>query len=355
MVSVPGINPDGQSVDVWWPAKVGNVYKYSSGYQSVGTTTPGEGYWMNNDSAQTYNTGDEWPAEGIQKVAHNPISANAGWNMIGGYENSVPVGGITTNPPGLQQGPIYGYSGGYTTPSTMEPGYGYWINLSESGEIILSNTISKSNQIEYLKDDWGKITFMDKSGKSYTLYAVKGDADLIQYELPPIPPLGIFDIRFSSGRIAEELKDEFKSIEMRGMVFPVKVRIENMDLRVQDVTGKEINTNLKSGEEITINNPNVNMLMVSGQLIPDKFMLEQNFPNPFNPTTTIRFAIPVETMVNLSIYNILGERITELKNEIMKPGYYDVKFNPSSFASGIYIYRLNASDFTETKKMIFLK
>ncbi len=78
--------------------------------------------------------------------------------------------------------------------------------------------------------------------------------------------------------------------------------------------------------------------MVSAQLIPDKFALEQNFPNPFNPTTTIRFSIPVEAGVNLSIYNILGERITELKNEIMKPGYYDVKFNPSSLASrNLYI------------------
>ncbi len=104
MVSVPGINPNGQSVDFWWSARVGNVYKYSGGYQSVATTTPGEGYWMNNDSVQTYNTGDEWSAEGIQIVTHNPISANAGWNLIGGYENIVPVEGITTNPPGLQQG-----------------------------------------------------------------------------------------------------------------------------------------------------------------------------------------------------------------------------------------------------------
>ncbi len=101
---------------------------------------------------------------------------------------------------------------------------------------------------------------MDKSGKSYTLYSVKGDVDLNQYELPPIPPPNIFDIRFSNGKIAEELKDDFKSIEMRGMIFPVKVQIENMDIRIQDVTGKEINRNLKSGEEITINNPNIKFL-----------------------------------------------------------------------------------------------
>ena len=95
--------------------------------------------------------------------------------------------------------------------------------------------------------------------------------------------------------------------------------------------------------------------MVSGNLIPDKFALEQNYPNPFNPSTTIRFSIPNEVQVNLSVYNILGEKVKDLKNEFMKPGYYEVKYDVTALASGVYFYRIKAGDFVSTKKMILLK
>ena len=142
---------------------------------------------------------------------------------------------------------------------------------------------------------------------------------------------------------------------MRGMTYPVKVKVENMDIIIQDVTGKLLNTNIKAGGELTISNPNVDKLLVSGQAVPVKFTLEQNFPNPFNPTTTIKFSIPKEVQVNLSVYNILGEKVKELKNEVMKPGYFEVEFDASALASGVYLYRITAGDFVQTKKMVLLK
>jgi len=88
---------------------------------------------------------------------------------------------------------------------------------------------------------------------------------------------------------------------------------------------------------------------------PTEFTLEQNYPNPFNPTTTIKFSIQKEVPVNLSVYNMLGEKVRELKNGIMKPGYYEVEFNALTIASGIYLYRISAGNFVQTKKMILLK
>ena len=81
MVSVPGINPDGMGVDTWWSGKdpAANVFKYGTGYQQVTTATPGEGYWMKHIGINEYNTGDEWPAGGIQIVAHE--SYNRGIRM----------------------------------------------------------------------------------------------------------------------------------------------------------------------------------------------------------------------------------------------------------------------------------
>ena len=81
----------------------------------------------------------------------------------------------------------------------------------------------------------------------------------------------------------------------------------------------------------------------------------QNYPNPFNPTTTIKFAVPKESNVNLNIYNVLGELVSTLVNEQMKPGYYEYGLDATNLASGVYLYKLQAGSFVETKKMILLK
>lgn len=99
----------------------------------------------------------------------------------------------------------------------------------------------------------------------------------------------------------------------------------------------------------------LNATVVSEGELPVLFTLSQNFPNPFNAITTIRFSIPKEVQVNLSVYNILGEKVKELKNEVMKPGYFEIKFDASTIASGVYFYRIKAGDFVQTKKMILLK
>jgi hypothetical protein len=89
--------------------------------------------------------------------------------------------------------------------------------------------------------------------------------------------------------------------------------------------------------------------------IPDKFELNQNYPNPFNPTTKITFTLPKDSKVNLSVYNILGERVVELVNEEKKSGYYEYDFDGSRLASGMYIYKIQTSEFSSVKKMLLLK
>ena len=71
-------------------------------------------------------------------------------------------------------------------------------------------------------------------------------------------------------------------------------------------------------------------------IIPKQFSLSQNYPNPFNPATTIKFALPKDVNVTLKIYDLLGREVKTLVNEIKKSGYYEVSFDGSSLASGIY-------------------
>jgi hypothetical protein len=89
--------------------------------------------------------------------------------------------------------------------------------------------------------------------------------------------------------------------------------------------------------------------------LPIAFALAQNYPNPFNPTTKINFALAKTGFVNLSVYNILGQKVAELVNSNMTVGNYTVDFNASKLASGIYIYRLTTPSQSITKKMSLLK
>lgn len=90
-------------------------------------------------------------------------------------------------------------------------------------------------------------------------------------------------------------------------------------------------------------------------VIPDKFELRQNYPNPFNPETKIKFDIQKSGYVRLSVYNSLGQKITELVNQNLSAGQYETNWNAKDFASGIYIYRLETENFTQTKQMLLVK
>ena len=90
-------------------------------------------------------------------------------------------------------------------------------------------------------------------------------------------------------------------------------------------------------------------------LITSEFILNQNFPNPFNPTTQIRFSIPRNCYISLIIYNLRGEKVTTLLEGYKQTGNYMVSFDGANLASGVYFYRLKASNFDQTKKFVLLK
>jgi hypothetical protein len=90
--------------------------------------------------------------------------------------------------------------------------------------------------------------------------------------------------------------------------------------------------------------------------IPDQYYLNQNFPNPFNPATTIKFGLTTEMAVELKVFDALGQEVmTLIDGQLMKAGSYNVHFDASSLASGTYIYRLKAGNFVSSKKMMLLK
>lgn len=114
---------------------------------------------------------------------------------------------------------------------------------------------------------------------------------------------------------------------------------------------------LKSAQTFNItfkrNNPTgINQV---GTEIPASFALSQNFPNPFNPSTTIKFSVPKNGFVNLKVYDLAGKEVSNLINENLIAGNYEASFDGSNLTSGVYFYRLQANGFTETKRMTLIK
>lgn len=89
--------------------------------------------------------------------------------------------------------------------------------------------------------------------------------------------------------------------------------------------------------------------------IPNEYSLSQNYPNPFNPTTKINFSIPVNGLVTVKIYDVLGKEIMILVNEQKPAGIYTVDFNGANFSSGVYFFRMEAGEFVEVRRMMLIK
>ena len=95
-------------------------------------------------------------------------------------------------------------------------------------------------------------------------------------------------------------------------------------------------------------------------LLPEEFTVSPAYPNPFNPTTTIRFEVPIPSQVNLKIYNLMGQEVTTLTRDWFSVGSHSVTWNGKDLqgvpvSAGVYIYRLQAQGFQETRKMVLLK
>jgi len=89
--------------------------------------------------------------------------------------------------------------------------------------------------------------------------------------------------------------------------------------------------------------------------IPKSFLLRQNFPNPFNPLTTIFYGLPHESLVEIIVYDVLGNSVMRIAQDNQPAGYHSIKFDASTLPSGIYFYKFQAGSFVETKKMLLLK
>ena len=123
---------------------------------------------------------------------------------------------------------------------------------------------------------------------------------------------------------------------------------EELELKIVTYTNSTIDI-LK----LIINASNVSNEFYSNK--PEKVELSQNYPNPFNPSTQIQYALPEATEVTLEVFNSVGQKVMELVNGQKSAGYHTATFDASGLSSGVYLYKLTTSTFTQTNKMLLIK
>jgi hypothetical protein len=121
-------------------------------------------------------------------------------------------------------------------------------------------------------------------------------------------------------------------------------------------TDKKYSRNLGTGEGIELIQPSLVSIKNIAQNIPDKFVLFNNYPNPFNPSTTIKFQLNKSSIVKLTVYDVAGKLVDIISdNEYRSAGTYEVKYRAEKLSSGVYFLLMEANNYSQTIKMVYLK
>jgi hypothetical protein len=349
------------------------AYSYCPNYQSRDYLTNGIGYWVKFDNTQDVSMSGQQ----IDRVSI-AVGERCAWNMIGSISSPVATNTIIQNPPGIVKSNYFGYScaSGYFATTTILPGKAYWVKVSQPGELTL-NAVSIAPKHEVEQDPIQKLNRLlieDATGNCQQLYfgQMESSLDLGQYELPPTLPDGAFDARFANGRIVEvcskELdKPEIYSIIVTSTVYPITISWD-VSNGVGYISSLEYSENekaeVKGKGSIRIDSEvrSVILKVRRDKQTPAEFALYQNYPNPFNPTTTFKYQLPTDSRVKLTIYNVLGQVVSVLLDEIQESGYKSLEWDGGPVASGMYFCRLDAvssadesRSFSRVMKLLLLK
>jgi hypothetical protein len=372
MISNPVTNPvPDDSAKHLFPSIISRAFRFSNGYIASDTMANGVGYWGKFPGAV---------ADTITGAARtrDSISVVAGWNMVGSISGPVDTSTVVSIPAGLRASSWFGYSGGYAPVTQIASGKGYWVKANGTGRFVLASgsMVAKSTGGgKAVSDVLNSLTITDAKGNSQTLYFgtdANNEIPISMYVMPPLPPMGAFDARFETlvggtqvqthGRATAEVL-EFP-LTIQSEAYPVMVAWHiNSELTTYELTdglgGKAIRQReITRDGSMKIENHDINRIVLklanSGKP-PANFALFQNYPNPFNPSTTIKYDLPKDSRVTLKLFNILGQEVATLVNGEENAGYKSIEWNASGFASGVYFYRIQAGDYTATRKLLLLK
>ncbi len=387
LLSVPYIEGDFHPA-VLYPTATSVAFGFHSGYITDSVLQDGAGFWIK------FGTAGSVPLAGTT-FEQESVSVAAGWNMIGNPSYPVLLSDIVSVGTTVMSN-YFGYSNlsGYFIEDTLEPGEGYWVKTSTAGKLFLktgsvmnaprnipqAGTRTKGiRTLAGVKSMEGvsQLTITDAAGRSAALFfsSARKDIDPAKYEMPPLPPAGMMDVRFATSRAFESAApEEVRTIPIliTSATYPITAQwtiSSNASGAALLVKGKPID--MRASQQIQISDPDspirLRLQPANAVLLPKVFALYQNYPNPFNPSTRIKYDLPRDAHVVLKIYNAIGQEIATVKDDIENAGFKSILWNSTngagaSVASGVYFYRIEATSiadpgkpFVDVKKMMVVK
>jgi hypothetical protein len=286
----------------------------------------------------------------------------------------------------------HGPSGWYVA-DELWPGMAYWVKTDGAGELVICSDAGQEPREETVRiPDLKRLSSLrieDASGRSQSLYLGTGEEiPGPMLDLPPRPPAKSFDLRFSSGGMAAALPAEVgdqpelaeQVILLQGVTLPLNlswtfqpgVELDLYGNHRGTPPGDPPGTPLGGRAKIATLTGTGSVVITSGggssdlvsslglrrtqeSTLPAGFSIAQNFPNPFNPLTTIVYELPIASRVAIRVYDVLGKEVGVLVDETKDAGRHSVSWDGSAMPSGVYYCRMTAGSFSDGRKLLLIR
>ena len=253
-------------------------------------------------------------------------------------------------------GEVYRYltSRGYEQSSRIEPGYGYWIKVTGTGwyrleqkEPFRGKGVAGEAMKPYQALNNLTIADNEQHGNSQLWFGY-GRVDNKQYEMPPVPGTGMFDVRFNNNGFVSASTERGSEhiVELSGMSYPVVLSVENVDATYQitDAQTGEYIGEFVAGEAgaVRVNNPLTKSVKLT-RVASSTLELSQAWPNPVTDKMNFDIAVPEERYVSVGLYNSLGAKVADLYEGTVTDRQ-TVEFSVKGMSAGVYLYKMITSN-----------
>ncbi len=273
----------------------------------------------------------------VERISESvSVEATDGWNLL-----SLPVEPFNNEKDSLfrfSTGPAFGYNNGYFAAESLLTGKGYWMKFSGASTAGILGTVVSVETVD-VQDKWNLVGSIS--------------AEISTASISSIPPGLITSMFFAYENGGYTAPGVIKP----GKGYWVKVNGSGKLIFSSSEAAPASRIRIMPTDELPPPPPGNDGISLG---VPGKYSLEQNYPNPFNPATVIRYDLPVQSVVMLKVFNLLGQEVKRLvDNQIQESGYRTASFDAGNLPSGVYFYRLTAQSegktFTDVKKMMLVK
>ncbi len=354
LIGLPADVENGNYMSIFPDAISNTLYTFEDGYQLTEYMEMGHGYWLRfPESGMHLITGIRMDEMSLDLVE--------GWNLISGISFNIDLNMVADPNDILVPNTLYGFgTNGYQGYDELDPGKGYWLRAYEAGTIFLSAV--SGARVKESPSILANPSWISVNGQKLFFDEAVSSTEALQFSLPPKPPVGAFDARFSGDT---KLCSEDCVIEiMTQNNLWIEYYISSEDdwvLTDESSDEKIILASGVSNSGFELNQTSQLTLRKNNDLVPDNFSLLPAFPNPFNPETTLKFSLPNEgKLVALNIINIKGQNVKSLISGELSQGIYTVKWNGTDWknervGAGVYFAVLSQESETVIQKLVLLK